>query len=163
VLRRFVSETCHSDYNWTRPSARHCAAGLYLPSLHSETVGPLAVVVDTSGSIDAVTLSQMVAEVQAIADEVEPARVHVLSCDSRVRSIETFEQGEPITANLTGGGGTAFQPAFDAIADLPEQAAAVIYLTDLYGPDAIEPDVPVLWACTSDMVAPWGETVRVDI
>ena len=125
-------------------------------------MGPLAGAVDTSGSVDKVTLAQLLAEVQAIADELQPAQVHVLSCDTRVRSIDTYERGEPIDSDLIGGGGTRFQPVFDAIAELDAQPAAIIYLTDLEGPDAVDPEIPTIWACTTDLVAPWGETVHID-
>ena len=162
VLRRFVDQVARADYTWTQPSPRYIASGLYLPALQSAEMGPLAVAVDTSGSVDSVTLAQLLAEVQAIADELQPARVHVLSCDTRVRSIDTYERGEPIDGDLIGGGGTRFQPAFDAIAELDEQPAAIIYLTDLEGPDAVDPEIPTIWACTTDLIAPWGETVHID-
>ena len=106
VLRRVIDSAARADYTWTQPSPRYIASGLYLPSLQSDEMGALAVAVDTSGSVDSVTLAQLVAEVQSIADELQPARVHVLSCDTRVRSIDTYERGEPIAANLIGGGGT---------------------------------------------------------
>ena len=162
VLRRFVDQAARADYTWTQPSPRYIASGLYLPALQSAEMGPLAVAVDTSGSVDSVTLAQLLAEVQAIADELQPAQVHVLSCDTRVRSIDTYERGEPIDSDLIGGGGTRFQPVFDAIAELDEQPAAIIYLTDLEGPDAVDPEIPTIWACTTDLIAPWGETVHID-
>ena len=162
VLRRFVDQAARADYTWTQPSPRYIASGLYLPALQSAEMGPLAVAVDTRGSVDSVTLAQLLAEVQAIADELQPAQVHVLSCDTRVRSIDTYERGEPIDGDLIGGGGTRFQPVFDAIAELDEQPAAIIYLTDLEGPDAVDPEIPTIWACTTDLVAPWGETVHID-
>ena len=162
VLRRFIDSAARADYTWTQPSPRYIASGLYLPSLQSNEMGALAVAVDTSGSVDQVTLAQLVAEVQSIADELQPSRVHVLSCDTRVRSIDTYERGEQIAADLIGGGGTRFQPVFDAVADLDEPPAAIVYLTDLCGPDAVESDVPTIWACTTDRVAPWGETVHID-
>jgi len=162
VLRRFIDQAARADYTWTQPSPRYIASGLYLPALQSAEMGPLAVAVDTSGSVDKVTLAQLLAEVQAIADELQPAQVHVLSCDTQVRSIDTYERGEPIDGDLSGGGGTRFQPAFDAIAELDVQPAAIIYLTDLEGPDAVDPDIPTIWACTTDLIAPWGETVHID-
>ena len=40
--------------------------------------------------------------------------------------------------------------------------SCLIYLTDLYANMPEQPDYPVLWACTSDLVADWGETLRID-
>ena len=163
VLRRFISETATADYTWTRPNSRYVAAGMFLPSLHSEAMPPIVIAIDTSGSIDKVALAQFAAELDAVVSEAQPNRVHVISCDTAVRSCDTFEQGEPLDMTPKGGGGTDFRPVFDAVEDLDEPPCCVIYLTDLYGPfPEVEPEVPVLWACTSREVAPFGETVRLE-
>ena len=102
-------------------------------------------------------------EIDAVVSEVNPLRVHVMSCDTSVRSSETFEQGEPVNITPRGGGGTDFRPLFTEVESLGEPPCCVIYLTDLYGPfPEVEPEVPVLWACTSREVAPFGETVRLE-
>jgi predicted metal-dependent peptidase len=163
ILRRFVQETARADYTWTRPSPRYVASGMYLPALHSEALPPIVIAIDTSGSIDKVALSQFAAELDAVVSEAQPSRVHVMSCDTAVRSCDTFEQGEPLTVTPKGGGGTDFRPLFEAVEDLPEPPCCVIYLTDLYGPfPTEEPPYPVLWAATSDKIAPFGETVRLE-
>jgi len=163
ILRRFVSETARADYTWTRPNSRYLAAGMYLPALHSEALPPVVFGIDTSGSIDKVALSQFAAELDAAISEAQPSRVHVMYCDTAVRSSDTFEQGEPLTVTPKGGGGTDFRPLFEAVEDLPEPPCCVIYFTDLYGPfPTEEPPYPVLWAATSDKVAPFGETVRLE-
>jgi predicted metal-dependent peptidase len=163
ILRRFVSETARADYTWTRPSPRYVASGMYLPALHSEALPPVVFGVDTSCSIDKVALSQFAAELDAAISEAQPSRVHVMYCDTAVRSSDTFEQGEPLTVTPKGGGGTDFRPLFEAVEDLPEPPCCVIYFTDLYGPfPTEEPPYPVLWAATSDKVAPFGETVRLE-
>jgi predicted metal-dependent peptidase len=163
ILRRFVSETARADYTWTRPSPRYVASGMYLPALHSEALPPVVFGVDTSCSMDKLALSQCAAELDAAISEAQPSRVHVMYCDTAVRSCDTFEQGEPLTVTPKGGGGTDFRPLFEAVKDLPEPPCCVIYFTDLYGPfPTEEPPYPVLWAATSDKVAPFGETVRLE-
>src|SRR5208282_5738727 len=67
VLR--LSPAAKSDYAWTPPNRRHIARGLYLPSLRSETLGPVVVGVDTSGSIDDATLAAFAAEISAILED----------------------------------------------------------------------------------------------
>jgi hypothetical protein len=39
-----------------------------------------------------------------------------------------------------------------------------VYLTDMYGtfPNK-EPEYPVLWCATSDVVGPFGETLRIEV
>ena len=64
-----------------------------------------------------------------------------------------------------GGGGTRFQPAFDAIAETGEDPELVIYFTDLESADTPrEPAYPVLWLTdlSTTAHAPWGRTVHID-
>jgi predicted metal-dependent peptidase len=164
VLRRFVSEAARVDYSWARPNPRDVALGVYLPSLESDGLGPMAIGVDTSGSVDAVQLAQMQAEARALIGEANPVRTTVIYADHSVNAVVTFESGDPVTLEPQGGGGTDFRPAFDYVATMPEQPVCFVYLTDLCGvfPDS-PPEYPVLWVNTGaqDIVPPFGEVVRV--
>lgn len=163
VLRRFVQQVATDDYSWKRPSSRYVARGLYLPALRSENMGAIAVAIDTSGSVDSVMLEQFQSEVQTIADELAPARIHVIYCDARVHGIDTFERGDVVTFNAKGGGGTMFAPALDAAEGLDDELACLVYLTDLEGSHRAEPPAfPVLWVSTGrNQTAPYGEVVEV--
>lgn len=162
VLHRFVQQIAQDDYAWTRPNKRYVASGLYLPALRSETLGPIAIAIDTSGSIDQVTLDQFAAEVNAVISETRPVRTHVFYADAKVHRVDTFESGESIILSPVGGGGTAFAPALDAAEELDEPPVALIYLTDLYGSHRDEaPDFPVLWASTGAKEAPYGEVISL--
>lgn len=162
LLRRFVTETTTSDYSWSQPNRRYLCSGLYLPQLHAHACGPIAVAIDTSGSIDDETLRQFASEVNAIAQDVQPSRVDILWCDARVHRVDSFDRGDAITFKPIGGGGTAFAPVFahyERHADLT--LACLIYLTDLQGSFPSDaPEYPVLWACTyANGTAPFGEVV----
>jgi predicted metal-dependent peptidase len=160
VLRRYLFAAARSDYAWTPPNRRHIARGLYLPSLRSETLGPVVVAVDTSGSIDDTTLATFAAEITAILDEAAPAAIHVVYCDDAVAGTETYAPGDVIELSPRGGGGTAIRPVFDWIARSDIQPVCAIYLTDLDGRDfGPEPDYPVLWVSTDLTAAPFGEVI----
>ncbi|MGD0109761.1 MAG: VWA-like domain-containing protein [Rhodopila sp.] len=136
------------------------ARGLYLPSLRSETIGPVVVAVDTSGSIDDATLAAFAAEITAILDEAAPAAIHVVYCDHAIAGTETYEPGDVIDLTPHGGGGTAFRPVFEWIARSGIQPVSAVYLTDLCGWDfGPEPDYPVLWVSTDLTNAPFGEVI----
>lgn len=164
VLRRFLQQSARADYAWARPNPRYLARGLYLPSLRSETMGPVAVAVDTSGSIDQVTLDQFFAEINAVAAELRPSSVTVIYCDARVGRIDRFESDDQIVPHPVGGGGTAFAPALDAAERLDETPVCLIYLTDLDGSHrALAPEMPILWATTRDGgTVPYGEVVSLE-
>ena len=163
VLRQFVQVLAREDYVWSRPNRRTVPTGLYLPSLHSEATGPIAVVVDTSGSIDGPILNQFASELRAIAEDAHPARIHVLYADAAVQGIEVFDDGDPITLTARGGGGTNFRPALDAIEAFEEPVGCIVYLTDLQGSHRRRaPEVPLLWVTpTHGARAPYGEVVTM--
>ena len=102
-------------------------------------------------------------ELSAINAEARPRVLTVLYCDAKIHRIDTFEAGEPVTLSPAGGGGgTDFRPVFRALADLDEMPACLIYLTDGEGRFPVDvPEIPTLWAMTSDVQAPFGETVQV--
>lgn len=162
ILWRFATEVSKNDYSWSRPSRRWLSAGAYLPSLHSEQMGEMVVVVDTSGSIGDATLSSFAGEISALRSALIPQRLHVVYCDARVQKVDTFEPGDPFSIEAPGGGGTDFRPPFRWLDKHGIHPACLVYLTDMHGtfPDA-PPPYPVLWCATSDEVAPFGETARV--
>lgn len=162
VLRRFVQQCAASDYSWSLPNRRYVAAGLYLPALRSESMPPIVVAVDTSGSIDDAVIGAFAAELRSIVDECSPEATHVVYCDAAVQRVDTFARGDELTIDAVGGGGTDFRPVFDHVEREQLAPACVVYLTDGEGtyPDTA-PDCPVLWAMTSTTVAPFGENVRL--
>ena len=164
ALRQFVERTMPSDYSWSQPNRRYVAQGLYLPAVVRENCPRLVVALDTSGSIDQATLDAFNAELTAIMLEVRPVAIDVVSCDADVQTVETFTPDDGAFApHPRGGGGTAFQPVFDWVADQDETPGAIIYLTDLDGDSPSEPDVPVLWVTPEWVTAegPFGTTIRI--
>jgi predicted metal-dependent peptidase len=163
ILRRFVEQTVPSDYSWTMPNRRYIAAGLYLPGTVRENTPRLAVGIDTSGSISDQLLAVFSAELTQILHETRPEAIDVYYCDAEVRHAESFSPDDAEIKLSAHGGGTAFQPVLDRIADAGSEPAALIYFTDLDGPTPVEPSYPVLWVTTeaTRAIAPFGETVRV--
>ena len=163
LLLRFFSERSTGDYSWTRPNPRYLCQGLYLPALESKSLGEISVMVDTSGSVDETSLSYARAIVESVIDECAPLAVTVYYADAKVCKVDRFEQGEPLTWQPAGGGGTDFRPAQEAI-EREGSAVCALCITDLYGTfPSIAPALPVLWLSTTEgMQAPFGETVYID-
>lgn len=164
VLRRFVDQSAKNDYAWTRPNRRYLHSGLYLPSLYSETLPPIVIAVDTSGSIDNEQIEQFAAEMTAILRE-HRTTCNVLYCDTEIAGEETFSSDDlPLKLHPRGGGGTDFRPPFDWVEKQGITPACLIYLTDMccqQFPDP--PGYPVLWAKTEDYgAAPFGEELTIN-
>lgn len=158
VLHEFFSQSSKDDYSWSQPNRMFAAVGLYLPRMSSESMGPIDVVIDTSGSIGQKELDEFGAEIRAIVAAARPSRVRVIYADAAVNHVDVFEHGEEPTFKAYGGGGTDFRPAIRFAAEEPP--VALVYLTDMYGsfPEH-EPEFPVLWCATSHIDGPFGQTV----
>ena len=168
-LRDFVREQCQGrdESTWRRPNRRYMAGGDYMPSAISETIGPIVVGFDTSGScFDSGTVTRFVSELQAVVDAVSPESVRVICWDWEVRTDQTFEQGQFNTPSLKvrGGGGTQGSVMFDHLRKNPgtTKPSAVIQLTDGAVGDFGHYDVPTLWVITEKHIrAPWGTTIHL--
>lgn len=163
ILREFVAATTPSDYRFCPPNRRHVHAGLYLPSIHREGLGPIVIGVDTSGSIGSEELQQFADEIAAIADQSQPEVIHVVFSDAAVQAVQEFSSSETITLKPKGSGGTDFRPVFKWVDQNDVRPICLIYLTDLCCSDYPDspPEYPVLWVTDSRRVAPFGETLPI--
>lgn len=125
----------------------------------------LAVVVsDDSGSISDKVLSAMSAEINGIRASVRPQQTMHISCDAAINHEQMFEPDDDFVMVSKGGGGTDFHPPFERIEELGLKPDCLVYLTDGYGPfPDQEPQYPVLWCMTTDVVPPWGDYVRIEV
>lgn len=166
TLRRFVDDRHQTDYSWTRPNRRLMGMGYSLPGLVADGVGKVAVVVDTSCSINQPILDRFGHSMQSMMDEGLVDSIVVVYCDAKVKSYQEFTKGELLKLEPKGGGGTRFAPAIDWVLDNHLEVKALIYFTDLDCNDfGYEPPFPVLWAAYGNAntirskTVPFGEVV----
>lgn len=165
---KFVQGSIPSDYSYRRTNRRFVDDGLFMPVVDRIGVGPVAVMLDTSGSVGDDHLKAFMGEIQAIVDAVRPEWVIVIPCDSRVDvdAVEVLQPGEEFDERKIGNrGGTSFIPPFEYLEENNIQVDKIIYLTDMDGPFPEDPGVPTLWVSTQRdrNTAPFGDVVVVDI
>ena len=169
LLRQYLVSAARSDYRWSVPNRRFLDAGLYLPSMHCEGIDTLAVLIDTSGSLESGTLATFWAEVRAVAEELRPHTLAVVQVDTRVQDTAVYHAGDlPEALVARGRGGTDFRPGFAWLAREGITPQCCLYLTDMECDRYPEtpPPYPVLWCSwgrepSARRPAPWGE--RLDI
>jgi len=169
VLRNLIkTEVDKKDFSWYPPNFRRLQYA-YLPTIRSESLGDVYVVLDTSGSMSETEMAEGLSEFRGMR-RATPFRLHFLSCDSEVSEIISFEPHEEPDWQrlpLQGRGGTSFIPAFEAIEEhssrLKRRPAIVVYFTDTFGDfPKKEPDYPVIWVVTvKDAKVPWGKVLSV--
>ena len=169
LLRRYMTDAAKSDYSWSLPNRRFIDSGLYLPSIRSEGIETIAVIVDTSGSLPAETLAEFWAELREVAAEIKPESVVVLQVDAIVQDAAEYPPDDlPDEIALKGRGGTDFRPGFEWLDEQGIKPAVCLYFTDMECSDypESEPSFGVIWVNWSDPPEdwnrePWGE--RIDI
>jgi predicted metal-dependent peptidase len=163
VLRRFLTEKTPGDSSWQNPNRRFVHQGLYLPSAVNEPSGTVVVVIDTSGSIGPKELMDFGSEVEGIKQDVRPNKTYVIYCDAAVNRVDEFGPDDELELEAVGGGGTDFRPPFDWLDENGIHPSCLVYLTDGYGtfPDDDEISFPTLWAMTTDVESPLGETLSI--
>ena len=169
LLRRYMTDAAKSDYSWSVPNRRFIDSGLYLPSIRSEGIDTIAVIIDTSRSLSNPTLAEFWAELREVAAEIRPARVIVLQVDTALQDAAEYSPDElPEEIAIKGRGGTDFRPGFEWLDQQGIRPGVCLYFTDMECssyPEA-EPPYPILWISYGPPPSdwnrePWGE--RIDI
>ena len=170
LLRRYMIDAARSDYSWSLPNRRFIDSGLYLPSIRSEGIDTIAVIIDTSGSVDAQALAAFWSEIRDIAMELRPESVFVLQVDAALQDVAEYAPGDlPDEIVVKGRGGTDFRPGFAWLEEQGVSPSLCLYFTDMECdryPDT-EPSFPVAWCDWSEgdslwrQPPPWGDHIRI--
>jgi predicted metal-dependent peptidase len=167
-LRDFVSSSTQGrdSTTWRRPNRRWLAQGMYMPSPYSESVGPVVIGVDTSGSISPSQINEFLAEIKSIADDMPPERMHLLYWDTQVAREETYVAGEYASlvqsTKPAGGGGTDPRCVQGFVEKMHTKPDFVLMLSDGYVSAWPEFGVPTMWAMTTKETAPNAVNIRLN-
>lgn len=140
---------------WAPPSRRNSL----LPSDAPDASGHVVACIDTSGSIATEDLVRFLSSVAGLADV---GRLDVIAGDTEVTGYwgdVDLDQVQRIAQEAKGGGGTDFRPLLARAGR--EGPDAIVFVTDGYGDFGKPMFIPTLWAMSTDVVAPWGETIRM--
>ena len=141
VLQDLLTRKVKQDYVYTRPS-RRAAKGVILPILGGKACPKVAVLVDTSGSINNTTLGDFMAEIRAFRDA---AKCDVVLIMHNVDAYEVVEVApdEDLVMPKPQGGGTSHVDAIQKA--LVAEAEVIVSLTDCFSCYPNDPQVDVIW------------------
>lgn len=163
LLAQYLSRIARDDYTWQRPSRRE--GEVIWPSLRSHS-GDIHVAIDVSGSVSEKDLAEFLGELNALKGTT-PVRITLFACDSNLAEGApwVFEAWDELRLprQFAGGGGTAFAPVFDWIAQADRQPDTLVYFTDAEGEFPKEaPYYPVLWLVKGKAPVPWGRRIQLN-
>ena len=168
VLRDYITMCAHDDYTWKRPNRRFVRDGMYLPSLRSESVGPVFIGIDVSGSVDDDIASRFLGFVDAVLQDVRPEKTWLVQCDAQIQASDSFTAGErlPRRVKIVGRGGTDMRPLWAWQKEQHVKPVCSIVLSDMgmdIGSFGRPPGHPVLWISSepAGRKAPFGQTIEM--
>lgn len=164
-LRRFLTQVAQADFSWLKPNRKMLAHGFFLPGVHSiDSMGPVFVYSDESGSVCDDILRAFGAEVDALKEDLRPEKIVLAHFATQIHAVEEFGPDDPFEMVRKCDGGTDFRRLFPLADKMDIKPACAIVLTDLDGPfPQHPPDFPVLWVSVNKKVAPFGETLHIQL
>jgi len=158
-----------ADYSYRRVSRRSgSASGIVFPAMVKPEAS-IAVVVDTSGSVDDALLGDAMRELAVIVRTVgqRGAKTHVVACDAAAARPAVLESGRSGAMKLMGGGGTDMRVGIAAALEIVPRPTSVVVLTDGFSPWPRErPAVPIvvglLGRSSSRSIPDWAITVQIE-
>lgn len=163
ILRQFIGNAGRvgKTATWKRAHRRFDQT---TPGIRKKQYLNLVVGIDVSDSTDTQPLRETFAgELMRIA-QARQSRITVLYAGSRIQKISTFSGDPAVIEVFRGGGFTDLRPIFDYARHMQPRPAAIIYLTDGFGPAPLASDIPTLWVLSPEGKKPvtWGLELRLD-
>jgi predicted metal-dependent peptidase len=140
AVRRGVADVAgRVDFSYRKPSRRSSVAGdVILPSLR-QPLPKVAMVLDTSGSMDDHLLAQSLAEVEGVLRGLGVGRryLKIVCCDAKAFEAQKVMRARDV--ELLGGGGTDMGAGLTKAAELRPRPDLIVVLTDGHTPWPAEP------------------------
>ena len=163
VLRKFISDVANGRDNTSmrRLNRKLVVRGVGAPGRDGFRLGRVGIVLDLSGSIGQAELDLFGSHIALILQEYKPKEVRIAWTDTEVHRLDVVKDMSQLKAAfakpVNAGGGTDLEVAYDELG----RCDVVAVLTDGYTPFRQRPKFPVVWAMTTNVVAPYGKTIAI--
>jgi len=163
ILRQFIGSAGRvgKTATWKRTHRRF---DQITPGIRKQQYLNLVIGIDVSDSTDTQTLRETFAKELLRIAQARQSRITVVYAGSRIQKIATFSGDPAVIDVFRGGGFTDLRPVFDYARQMQPCPAAIIYLTDGFGPAPPASDIPTLWVLSPEGQKPvtWGLELRLD-
>ena len=162
VLRQFVG-TAGRIGRRTTWQRQHRRFQHDTPGIQKRRQLNLLVAIDVSESTYEAPLREAFAQELVYIARGRDSHITVLYAHSRIRKISQFNSRNVVSEVVHGGGFTDLRPVFEFAKEMNPKPAAIIYLTDGYGPAPETMDFPTLWVLTPEGKKPveWGVELKL--
>ena len=152
-----ISRIGRDESSYRRFNRRHLHRESYLPGMYSEHVGPIAFMLDTSGSISRPECAAALGSINMILEDVKPELIYFGQCDTKMQGdveILTPQDLPIVSMGAKGRGGTDLNPIFAWAVEHQHDIDALIVQTDGHISEIAEHNIPwglpVIWVATTN-------------
>jgi predicted metal-dependent peptidase len=138
---------------------------IIFPGKVKKTGLDVVIVADTSGSMGKKEAQQFFSELESLHMRM-PCRTRLIQVDAAIQSDTLYKKGDWKKIEWKGGGGTDFRPLTPYMQEKGYQPDVLIFFTDgCVGSDwpKQDPSYAYYWIMTTDTVAPFGVTIKLDL
>ena len=163
LLATFADDTIPTTGNWGNPSRRWGACGIHYASVEKNSMSELCFAIDTSGSVNAETVDNMLAIMADVFRSSQFEKLHVIWFNSEVYATQVYKQGDRFKLPQIETGGTDFHCVFDYAKT--QKCKALIMLTDGVADIPQKPKFPVAWLLCGyyqNENLPFGKIIKID-
>lgn len=176
LLHRSLRTMGFERPDYSRPSRRTLVnlytgiSKFYFPKLRGNKPGDIFICIDTSGSVDSKSLAIFLGEINNCLRGMPGCTVYLYTCDTHLELVGKYTQQLPKTVNISGRGGTSFEPPFIEALKIHKSnpnLRTLVYFTDgeCSYPNYNNGDLPfhTLWCFDNHTVkdAPFGKSLRI--
>ena len=164
LLRMQLESTIKSDYTWMRTSRKGWDMDAVMPGMKFDPMIDIAVMIDSSGSIQEGMLRDFLSETGGIMESFPAYRIHIASFDTKIHNPMQYDSenlADIAEYVVDGGGGTDFDCIFNYLKAEEIEPKRLIVFTDgyPYGSWGDELYADTVWILhgTTTIVPPWGQ------
>jgi predicted metal-dependent peptidase len=135
IIRSQIESSVKSNYTFMRPNRKGWHMSAVLPGMDNDFKIDLCVAIDVSGSISQTMVQEFVSEVAGIMEEYEDYKISIWCFDTVVTGYDEFtsDDGRDMREfEITGGGGTDFEPNWTFMKERELEPDQFIMFTDGY-------------------------------
>ncbi len=167
LLARYMQDMLNrDDYSYSRPNPHYLHQGLYIPSLHSESLGHVVVAADESCSVSDEDVKLYLGAIHDIWNNYKPSELDVIGFTTGISKHIKLSRGMSADCvNFRGHGGTHIPVVFDHLHEQGIKPEVLIVFSDMESDfPRNEPEYPVIWISVGNpsFKAPFGTTVYID-
>lgn len=164
ILKRFFVKKTKEDTNWSKPNRRY-SSDVFLPTMDSDALGHVAMIMDMSGSVSDEEIRQFVSEIYSVLANSRITEVTVVQFDTRIVGVDVLKNKKDIKKlKFKGRGGTDISPVMDWI-DKNNPDAAIIFTDGYFYECDVKTKVPLVWLIHGgcDFSWPQGQIINYEI